>query len=73
MENIIENATILYTNGVKQLYDAVLITEKGIYIGRLRSKKGMHKDFEDHSFIPRDQIQKITVSNDKGKLRDIKI
>jgi hypothetical protein len=72
MEHIIENVTIFYKNGSKQLFEAILVTEKGVYIGQLRSKNGIHEDFEDHSFIPRDQIQKLSVS-EKGKLRDIEL
>ena len=71
MKNIVENATILQKNGVKQIYDAIHITKKGIYTGRVITTSKKREVFEDHGFIPCDQIEKITVYNDHGKLKDI--
>lgn len=70
MKNIIENATILHKNGFKQIYDAIYITKKGIYTGRIVTiEEG--EVFEDNGFIPRDQIQKITICSEQGKIKDI--
>jgi hypothetical protein len=71
MKNIIENATILHKNGLKQIYDAIYITKKGIYTGCIITKNEDREVFEDHGFIPRDQIEKITVCNEQGKVKDI--
>ncbi len=71
MKNIIENATITQKNGVRQIYDAVQITKKGIYTGRIIIKMEEGAEFEGSGFIPRSQIQKITVCNEHGRLRDI--
>jgi hypothetical protein len=71
VENIIENATITQKSGEKQIYDAIYITKKGIYTGRIITITEEREEFEDHGFIPRDQIQKITVCSKHGKSRDI--
>jgi hypothetical protein len=71
MKEIIENATILQKNGVKQIYDAIHITKKGIYTGRAITTAEEGEVFEDHGFIPRDQIEKITVCTKQGKSKDI--
>jgi len=73
MKNIIENASILQKNGVIQIYDAIHMTKKGIYTGRIITTQEEGEVFEDHGFIPRDQIQRITICNEHGKLKDIDI
>lgn len=72
-EEIIENATISFKNGNKQLFTAIKIVKNGIYIGQFHTQKDMEKRFEDHSFIPHDQIDKITICTDHGKTRIIEI
>jgi len=71
MKKIIENATILQKNGVKQICDAIQITKKGIYTGHIITTAGEGVVFEDHGFIPRDQIERVTICNDHGKVKDI--
>ena len=71
MESIIENAWIIQKNGVKKLYDAIRITDRGIYTGELQQTNHAHQIFKEHSFIPRDQIKKIMIINKEGKVRDI--
>jgi hypothetical protein len=71
MKEIIENATILQKNGVKQIYDAIHITKRGIYTGHIITTAEEGEVFEDHRFIPRDQIEKITVYTKQGKSKDI--
>jgi len=71
MKKIVENVTILYKNGVKQSYDAIHITKKGVYTGRIIITNEEGVVFEDHGFIPRDQIQRIMISSEQGKRKDI--
>ena len=71
MKPIIENATILYKSGGKQMFDAISITKKGIYTGRIIIRDEQEDVFEDHGFIPRDQIDRIMVCNEHKKARDI--
>jgi hypothetical protein len=70
MENIIENATIFYKNGLKKIYDVISIQNKGIYIGFIKNNNG-RKKFVNHSFIPNDRIKKIVFLNNKGNLENI--
>ena len=71
MQNIIENATIVYKNGLKKICEAISITERGVYAGYIKPKND--EEFVNHSFIPKDQIQKIMVFSENGKLKDIEI
>lgn len=68
MKDIIENATIEYKNGLKKIFEAVNITEKGVYVGAIRSNNEDEK-FVYNSFIPSDQIRNIFVCDEKGKIK----
>jgi hypothetical protein len=68
---IIENATISYKDGNKILEKAIRITKKGIYLCHMYSTNSMVKRFNDHSFVPLDQIERISFCNDKGRTQDI--
>jgi hypothetical protein len=71
MENILQDATIVQKNGLKQLFDAIVITKKGIYTGVLIIRDKGDEKFEEHGFIPKNQIEKITVFNRKRGQIDI--
>ncbi len=71
MRQIFKNVTILHKNGVKKIYDAIYIAKKGVYTGQVIIKTKGQKEFEDHGFIPHDQIQRIMVCNRQGKSKDI--
>ena len=67
MEKIIENATIIYHNGLKKIHDAISITDNGVYIGYIKYSNNTEKIFVNNGFIPKDQIKKIVFSNNKVK------
>ena len=71
MRTILENATITQKNGVKQLYDAIRLSKKGIYTGSITIVNTQEPHFEEHGFIPRDQVNKITIFSKDGTSRDI--
>jgi len=71
MPDMIENATITYKNGLKKIYEAISITKKGVYTGYIKPKNKKGEEFVNHSFIPRDQIKKITIFNEHGKSKNI--
>jgi len=71
MENILQNATITLKNKEKQLFEAILISQKGIYIGVINKSYDGKKKFEEHRFIPKEQIEKISFLNEEGKQQDI--
>jgi hypothetical protein len=64
MEDIIENVTILFENGVKKIYEAIAITKNGVLTGHIQDVKNKGKEFVNYSFIPRDQIQKLIVMDE---------
>ena len=51
---IIQNATIIYTDKVKESYEAIQITEKGISIGRI-----IDDEFLRFGFIPDYNIKQV--------------
>jgi hypothetical protein len=70
MNDLIKNATIFYKNGFRRICDVISITDKGVYIGFIKSSE--KKDvFVNNSFIPVDQIQKIIVFKSNGRFRNI--
>ena len=71
MKNIIKNATIIYKSGIKKICDTISITEMGVYIGRLESKKEINHNFVNYGFIPKNQIQKIIFFDKNGKSKFI--
>ncbi|MBN1280026.1 MAG: hypothetical protein JXA00_00080 [Candidatus Thermoplasmatota archaeon] len=73
MNKIFEQATIVQKNGVKHLFDAIMVTDKGIYTGALKSFSTKEEEFEEHSFIPRDQIEKILIVTEQGKPKEIDV
>ena len=73
MQNIIENATVVYKNGLKKICEAISMTEKGVYIGYIKPKNENDEEFVNHSFVPKDQIQNILFFSENGKLKNIKV
>ena len=69
MQDLVENATIIYKNGLKKIFDAISVTEKGVYTGEIKSLNENREGFIHHSYIPKNQIQKIMVVNEKGKIQ----
>jgi hypothetical protein len=49
-----KNSTIMYIDGVKEQYEAIRMTDKGVIIGRILDKK-----FFDCGFISKRNIKKI--------------
>ena len=71
MDEILENATIIFKNGDKEFCNAISIGDKGVYTGKVKSINENSDRFINFGFIPKDQIQKIIISNDDGKSKDI--
>ena len=71
MQDIIENVTIIYKNGYKEVCDAISISEKGVYTGQIKKTNKNSEEFINHSFIPKDQIRKIMFFNVDHELKDI--
>jgi hypothetical protein len=71
MDNIFENTTIIYKNGIKKRYNAISLTNQGIYIGEIQLKEGKNEFFANHTFIPYDQIEKIKFYDENGNYKDI--
>ena len=72
MNDIIENATIVYKNGLKKNCEAISISEKGVYTGHKKLKNN-RIDFIDSGFIPLKYIDEILFISKDGKLKKKKI
>ena len=72
-QDIIENVTVVFKHGGKQLFDVIKIVKNGIYIGQFNTGKRSNKKFEEHSFIPHDQIKKIIMVNAHVKKKEIEL
>jgi hypothetical protein len=61
---ILENVKIIYTDGKKDYFEAVDITNEGVFTGRIN----YNKQFVRGGFIPKNHIEKI-----EGKKIKLKI
>ena len=60
----------LLDSGEKEIYDAITITDKGIYTGTIRVNKN-NEEFIDDGLISKENIKKIMIFNKKGKSQNI--
>jgi hypothetical protein len=58
--NIIENATVVYTDGVREQFEVVRQTDKGVIIGRI-----IDGELVDCGFISKNNIKQINDGNMK--------
>ena len=56
--DIIQNAIIIYTDGISEFFDAIRVTDKGVIIGRIL-EKDKTEEFIDCGFISNRSIKKI--------------
>jgi hypothetical protein len=70
MNDIIQNATIVYKNGFSKNFEVITITEKGVYTGNKKSSEG-REYIVNYGFIPIDKIKKIIVFKENGKFENI--
>ena len=68
MKEILENTTITYSDGFKEKFDAIRITEGGVVIVRIFEDNGK-KEYLDCGYISKDSIKKIV----DGKNRKMNI
>jgi hypothetical protein len=57
--NFYKNAIITYDNGEKEMFDAISITDNGIYIGTIRTNKDHCEEFIDDGLISIENIKKL--------------
>ena len=58
MIEVLENATIVYTDGIKERFDAVRLTAKKVITGRIHRRNGT-EEFKEFGFISRQNIKQI--------------
>jgi hypothetical protein len=69
MIEILENATIVYIDGVKERFDAVRLTDKMAITGRIFVRQGV-EEFVENGLISRSNIKKI-YNGSKKRVRSI--
>lgn len=67
MVEILENATIVYSDGVKERFDAICLTTKRVITGRILRIDGT-EEFREYGFISRRNIKQI-YNGSKRKLQ----
>jgi hypothetical protein len=69
MNKLLKNAKIIYNDGLKENYGAILISSNGIYIGEINNNSKNQNDIKifDHRFIPFENVNKIIYINENGK------
>ena len=60
---ILQNATIIYNNDDRELFEAVYVTKIGVYIGRIINQN----EFMEYGFISGQVIKKI-INGSKKKM-----
>jgi hypothetical protein len=70
MIEILENATIVYTDGVKEHFDAIHVTEDKVVTGRILNKN-RKIIFKKYGLILRNNIKQI-YNGSKIKIGDVK-
>ena len=60
MTDIITNATVVYTDGVREQFEAVRMTDKGVIIGRI-----IDGEIVEYGYISKNSIKEIR--NNGGK------
>ena len=60
MVEILEHATIVYSDGTEERFDALRITNKGVIIGRIFSLHDGCEEFVDCGFIAQNSIKNIS-------------
>jgi hypothetical protein len=68
---IYHNAIITYDDGRKGLFDAISITDKGVYTGTIRLGKGQSEEFIDDGLISKDHIKQIRILYNNGTTVDL--
>lgn len=62
--DILENATVIYTDGIKESFSALQITNKWVIIGRIMKRDG-HEKFLKYGYINKNNIKAIVGGNKK--------
>jgi hypothetical protein len=70
MIEVMENATIVYTDGVREQFEAVYLTDKRLVTGRIFKING-REQFKQHGFISRQNIKEI-YNGSKRKVQNMK-
>jgi hypothetical protein len=58
MIEVLVNATVVYNDGVKERFDAILVTKKRIITGKI-FKKNQTEEFQEYGYIPKLNIKHI--------------
>ncbi len=70
MIEVLENATIVYSDGVKEQFEAVYLTDKRVVTGRIFKTNGS-EEFKECGFISRENIIQI-YNGSKRKMKNMR-
>jgi len=70
-KKIFKNAIITYVNEEKKIFDAIAVTDKGIYTGIIRVNEDNSEEFIDDGLISKEEIKKIIILDNSGDSQKI--
>ena len=70
MIEVMENATIVYTDGVIERFEAIYLTKKRVYTGRIYKSNGQ-EEFKEYGFISRNNVKHI-YNGAKRKVKNLR-
>lgn len=68
---VYKNAVITYDNEKKEIFDAIVITDKGVYTGHTRLDKDNNEEFIDDGLISKEDIKNIIIIDKEGISKEI--
>ena len=66
-KNILKNAIVTYNSGEKEIFEAIMISDKVIYTGFIKLNKKFEEKFIDDGLISKENIQNIIVLDNDSK------
>jgi hypothetical protein len=58
-KKLLKNASVIYTDGNTEVFEAIQVTERGAVIGRIYKEENGVEEFVSFGFIPRTSIKQI--------------
>jgi len=58
-KKLLKNASVVYSDGNREVFEAIQVTDRGIIIGRFYTEENGREEFVSFGFIPWSSIKQI--------------